>query len=75
MTIQSLFKSWKTTSIGISSIIGIVVHLIFEIKAGTAGENVWSTSLVGIVLACGLIFAGDASAPNQPPPTLPPTTS
>lgn len=70
--IQNLLKSWKTTSAGITSIIGLVVHLVFAVRSHTADENTWTVSLVGIMLAIGLIFAGDAS---QSQPVTPPSTT
>lgn len=74
--IKNLLNNWKTTSTGLVSIIGIVVHLVFTVRAHTADEGTWTASLVGIVLAAGLIFAGDASqsSPKPPePPVTPPT--
>lgn len=53
---------WKTTSAGLAIIITSVVHLIFAVRAGSADETVWTTSLVGVLSGAGLILAGDASA-------------
>lgn len=62
---QYLLDNWKTTSAGLTTIIGSVVHLIFSINSGTATETVWTVSLTAIVLALGLIFARDASGAKK----------
>ena len=71
-TIQNLLANWKTTSAGLTMIVGSTVHLIFQVRAGTANENTWTISLTAIIGGIGLLVAGDASAPAQPPLTAPP---
>ncbi len=73
--IANLLSNWKTTSAGLTMIIGSVVHLIYTAKGGTANENTWTVSLTAIVAGLGLIFAGDANPtapPNPAPPPEPP---
>lgn len=59
--IRNLLNNWKTTSAGLTMIIGSTVHLVFTVRAGTATETVWTVSLTAIVGGLGLMFAGDAS--------------
>ncbi len=59
--IKNAIANWRTTSVGLTSIIGSIVHLIFAVKAGTANENTWTISIGGIVGGVGLLLAGDAS--------------
>lgn len=67
---KKLLSNWKTTSAGLTLIVGSLVPLIFAVKNGTANENNWTTTILAIIGGCGLMFAGDASA--LPPPTEPP---
>lgn len=69
--IKQLINNWKTTSAGLTTIIGSTVHLIFAVRAGTANENTWTLSLTAIVVGVGLIFAGDASASTPKAPDQP----
>jgi len=62
---NNLLKNWKTTSAGLTMIIGSVVHLVFSVRAGKADETTWTVSLTAIVAGLGLMFAGDASASAQ----------
>ncbi len=62
---MNLLKNWQTTSVGLTMIIGSVVHLVFASKAGTATEGVWTASFTAIVGGAGLILAGDAKASAQ----------
>ena len=59
--IKNLLNNWKTTSAGLTMIIGSVVHLVFTVQGHVASETVWTVSLTAIVAGLGLIFAGDAS--------------
>ncbi len=61
-TIQQLLTNWKTTSAGITMIVGSTVHLIFAVRAHTADETTWTVSLTAILGGLGLLFAGDATA-------------
>lgn len=60
-TIDNLLTNWKTTSLGLTTILGVVIHLIFALRSGTATEGVWTATSVGIVTGIGLLAAGDAS--------------
>lgn len=59
--IKNMFKNWKTTSSGLTMIIGSAVHLVFAVKSKSADENTWTISLLAIVAGVGLIFAGDSA--------------
>ncbi len=59
--IQNLVKNWRTTSLGITTIAGSIIHLSFAIHAGTATEGVWNASVLGIVVGIGLILSGDGA--------------
>jgi len=55
-----MFKgSWKTTSAGITMVVGGIVGIYFSIKNGTFNEAVATTSLGGILGGIGLICARD----------------
>lgn len=58
--IQNLLTNWKTTSAGLTMLIGAWVHMAFVIKAHTANETDWTTALIATVAGVGLIAAGDA---------------
>ena len=58
---KQLLQNWKTTSAGLTMIVGSVVHLVFAARAGTANENTWTISLTAVIGGAGLILAGDAS--------------
>lgn len=60
--IQNLIKNWKTTSAGLTLIVGSVVHLVFAFH--TADEATWTASITAILGGLGLIFAGDANVPS-----------
>jgi hypothetical protein len=60
--IQNMLKNWKTTSMGLSTIIGVVVGLVFAVKAGKADATVWTVALTAILPGIGLLFSRDASA-------------
>jgi hypothetical protein len=66
-----ILSNWKTTSAGLVAIITSGVHLIFQMKAHTLTETDCSATLIAIALGLGAIFAGDASASTQKPPTPP----
>ena len=68
MNLQTLITNWKTTSAGITMIVGGLVHLIFSIKSHTITEADCTTTLLAIVTGAGFIAAGDANVP--PPPNL-----
>lgn len=64
--IKNALNNWKTTSAGLTMIIGSAVHLVFAVKGGTANENTWTISLTAICGGIGLIYAGDAAKPTPP---------
>ena len=59
---SKILTNWKTTSAGLTSIIGSTIHLIFMIRANTADENTWNTTALAWIVGVGLILAGDAGA-------------
>lgn len=61
--IANLLKNWKTTSAGLTLIIGSIVHLVFTFH--TADEATWTASLTAIGGGLGLMFAGDANVPSN----------
>ena len=71
--IKNALTNWKTTSAGLSMIVGAVVHLVFAVKAGTANENTWTTAILAAIGGIGLITAGDATA--KPPAGSPAATN
>ena len=58
---KNLLNNWKTTSAGLTLIIGSVIHLIFAVRAGAATEGVWTASITAIFAGIGLMFAGDST--------------
>lgn len=57
--IQNLLSNWKTTSTGLTMMIGAIVHLIFVSKSGKLEETTVMTA-VGLFLGgLGLLVAGD----------------
>ena len=63
--INALFQNWKTTSAGLIMMTGSVVHLVFQLKAGTANENTWTIAVSTLVGGIGLLVAGDGSQSVQ----------
>jgi hypothetical protein len=61
MNMTTLIANWRTTSLGATTIIGAVVHLVFAVLHHTDDENTWITSLLTIVGGFGLIVAGDGA--------------
>lgn len=59
--IKNLITNWKTTGIGLSSIFGSVVHLIYQLRSGDANENAWTIAFGGVIIGLGFLFAGDAN--------------
>jgi len=58
--IKQLLVNWKTTSAGLTLLIGAWVHLAFALKNHTADETTWTTTLLATVSGIGLILAGDS---------------
>lgn len=61
---NNLLNNWKTTSAGLTIMIGSAVHLIFAVRNHTADETTWTNALIAMVGGMGLVYAGDASATN-----------
>lgn len=70
-TIANLLRNWKTTSAGVLSIAGSVVHLIFS---RPLDETKVMAGITGILLGIGLLAAGDGNA-TPPPPLGNPVTA
>jgi uncharacterized membrane protein YhiD involved in acid resistance len=66
--IKNLIANWKTTSAGLTMIVGAVVHMIYALRAHGLTEADCSGSLIAIIGGIGFIAAGDA---NVNPPTQP----
>lgn len=67
--IKTALSNWKTTSAGLTAIIGGTVHLVFAARSHSLTENDVTITLISIVGGIGLIAAGDAGAkPSQSPP-------
>lgn len=58
--IQNLLQNWKTTSAGLAMSLTAIVHLVFMVRAHTADESTWTTTLLAVIGGIGLIAAGDA---------------
>lgn len=52
--------SWKTTSMGITAIVGGLVGLYFAFKSGTVDQGIVMASVTGILSGIGLIFSKDS---------------
>jgi hypothetical protein len=59
--IKQLIQNWKTTSMGLTAILGSIIHLVFAVRAHTADENSWTIMVVAVIGGLGLIFAGDSN--------------
>lgn len=64
---KKVFSHWKTTSIGIVSIVGGLTRLIFAIKSGQFTEEAIMTTLTTILTGVGMLFAADNTAPIDTP--------
>lgn len=51
--------SWKTTSIGLTSIIGGIVRIAFMVKAGTVTEEGIMTTIASVLTGVGFLLARD----------------
>lgn len=58
---NNLLKNWRTTSLGLTSIAGALVNLVFAIKKGSADQTIWMISITNIFGGIGLILAGDGA--------------
>ena len=52
-------KNWKTTSTGITMIVGGIVGIYFAAKSGNLNEGTVTGSITAILGGIGLIFAKD----------------
>jgi len=58
--IDRLLKNWKTTSLGLMSIIGGLVRLAFVIKSGDVTEEAVMTIVTTELAGIGLLLAKDS---------------
>ena len=63
-TIANLAANWKTTSAGLTLIIGAITHLAFAVAHGTADESTWKNDLIGMMAGVGLLLAADGISKN-----------
>jgi len=63
--LKNLLTNWKTTSAGLTMIIGATVHLIFHVLDKTADEATWKNDLIGITAGIGLMAAGDSAVTKK----------
>ena len=54
-----MLTNWKTTSAGITAIVGAITGLTFAIKAHNITPEIISAVTTGILLGVGLIFSKD----------------
>jgi hypothetical protein len=64
---KKVFSHWKTTSLGILSIIGGITRVAFAIKSGDFTEEAIMTSATTVLTGVGLLFAADNTAPIDTP--------
>ena len=67
--LQTLLKNWKTSFVGLSMMVGGIVHIIFAARARSLTEQDCTTTLLAVITGFGFIAAGDAGAttPKAPP--------
>lgn len=68
-TIKSLLTNWKTTSAGLTMIIGGIIHLVYAVKSHALTEADCTTTVLAIITGFGFIAAGDANVKPPVPPT------
>jgi hypothetical protein len=51
--------SWKTTSLGITTIAGAIIHLIFDVRSNGWNEADVMTAVITLLPGVGLILARD----------------
>lgn len=54
--------NWRTTSLGVLTIAGSIVNLVFAIRKGLADEALWMVAITNILTGVGLIFSRDSTA-------------
>ena len=59
-----MFKNWKTTSAGLTLIIGAVVTIVYSAKAGAVTQEVLMGAVAAVLGGVGLLFAKDSDAPT-----------
>ena len=63
--IQRALTNWKTTSVGVLSIVGGITRLIFAVKAGNISEEAIMTTATAILTGLGLLLARDADKSSE----------
>ena len=58
---MNIGTSWKTTSAGITMIVGGITGLVFAIKANNLSESAISAAVTAVLGGIGLLFAKDAA--------------
>ncbi len=58
---MNIGTSWKTTSAGITMIVGGITGLVFAIKANNLSEPAISAAVTAVLGGIGLLFAKDAA--------------
>ena len=59
MNVQSMLKNWKTTTMGVASILAGTPLIIAAIKARSTDPVAYTPGVTAIVTGLGLLFAGD----------------
>jgi len=67
---KNLVANWKTTSVGLSMIVGGFVHFIYAAHAHSLTESDCTSTILAILTGFGFVAAGDAGVT---PPPMPPT--
>lgn len=60
-----MFKNWQTSSIGLSMIIGVLIHLIFGIKNKTLTESDVTIQIPVLLGGIGFLFTRDAKVTSS----------
>jgi uncharacterized membrane protein YhiD involved in acid resistance len=66
--LKNLLTNWKTTSAGLTMIVGAVVHIIYALHSRSLTESDCTGSLLAIIGGIGFLAAGDAGVMPPPPP-------
>lgn len=57
--IKNLVTNWKTSSLGLTMIIGAVTHLAYKYKSGGVTEGDLTAAITAMLTGVGLIIASD----------------
>lgn len=60
--IQNLLSNWRTTSLGLSGIMGAVVNLVFAIRHGVDDQGTWMLTITQILTGIGVMASRDQAA-------------